>query len=154
MIAASADEVTGALEDLRELARGLHPAILSDHGLRPALEALASRSPCPVELSSVPDDRLPDEVERAAYYVVAEALTNVAKYAEATVATVSVTRRDGTAVVAVSDDGIGGADIGGGTGLRGLADRVEALDGRLTVASSVGKGTTVTAEFPVGNAPT
>jgi signal transduction histidine kinase len=117
--------------------------------LRPALDALAARSPCAVELSDVPSERLPIEVETATYYVVAEALTNVAKYAQASAATVSVTRRDGTAVVEVSDDGIGGADINEGTGLRGLADRVEALDGRLTVTSARGKGTRVTAEIPL-----
>ena len=150
MMAAAGDEAAGALEDLRELARGLHPAILSDQGLRPALEALATRSPCPVDLVDIPTERLPRDVETAAYYVVAESLTNVAKYAAASRATVSVTRRDGSAVVEIRDDGIGGATIDSGSGLRGLADRVEALDGQLSVRSPKGEGTLVAAEIPLG----
>jgi signal transduction histidine kinase len=142
------DEVSSALAELRELARGLHPALLSDRGLGPAVEALAQRSPCPVELSSVPDERFPTEVETAAYYVVSEALANVAKYANANAAEVRITRNNGYALVEVRDDGVGGANAETGSGLRGLADRVEALDGRLRVESAHGQGTRVIAEIP------
>jgi PAS domain S-box-containing protein len=142
------DELALALEELRELARGLHPAILSDHGLPAAVEALAQRAPMPVEVDISLDERLPKPVEAAAYYVVAEALTNVAKYAQASVARVRVHRAIGQALVEVADNGIGGADERGGSGLRGLVDRVEALGGRLSVASRAGAGTTVRAELP------
>jgi PAS domain S-box-containing protein len=142
------DELALALEELRELARGLHPAILSDHGLRAAVEALAQRAPLPVEVDIALDERLPKPVEAAAYYVVAEALTNVAKYAQASVARVRVHRAIGQALVEVADNGVGGADERGGSGLRGLVDRVEALGGRLSVASRAGAGTTVRAELP------
>jgi signal transduction histidine kinase/PAS domain-containing protein len=150
MLEAAADELTLALEELRELARGIHPAILTNSGLPAALEALAARAPVPVELQSVCHDRLPPSVEAAAYYVVAESLTNVAKYAEANAAQVSVTRRDGVAVVVVEDDGVGGADATQGSGLRGLADRVEALEGRFEIESAPGRGTVVRAEIPIG----
>ena len=143
------DELSRALEELRELARGIHPAILTDRGLEPALQSLVLRSPVPVTLAEAPEERLPENVEAAAYYVVAEALTNVAKYSQASAATVRVTRDNGRAVVEVADDGVGGADPTAGSGLRGLADRVEALDGRLAVASRPGGGTTVRAEIPV-----
>jgi signal transduction histidine kinase len=149
LIAAAAAEAASANDELRELARGLHPSILSDRGLRAALDALAARSPCPVELDAVPDQRLPRPVETAAYYVVAEALTNVAKYANATAAHVRVSHDDGVAVIEIADDGIGGADVSTGSGLRGLRDRVEALDGRLTVTSPAGEGTTIVAEMPL-----
>jgi len=148
LIREARDEARLALEELRELARGIHPAILTDRGLGPALEALASRAPLPVELSAVPPERLPAPVEGAAYFVVAEALANVAKYAGATHAEVSVRRLDGHAVVQVSDDGVGGADPAGGTGLRGLEDRLSAIDGRLAVFSPSGRGTTIRAEIP------
>jgi PAS domain S-box-containing protein len=148
MLDAAGDELALALEELRELARGLHPAILSDHGLRAAVEALAQRAPLPVEVAVALDNRLPKPVEAAAYYVVAEALTNVAKYAQASQAHVRVHREDGRALVEVVDDGVGGADERGGSGLRGLVDRVEALGGRLAVSSPVGAGTTVRAELP------
>jgi signal transduction histidine kinase len=121
---------------------------LTDRGLGAALGALATRSPVPVELGDVPEERLPPPVESAAYFVVAEALTNVARYAHATKATVSVTREDGNAIIDVSDNGIGGADINGGTGLRGLQDRVAALDGKLILVSLADFGTTVRAVFP------
>ena len=124
---AASRELAHALDELRELARGLHPAILADRGLGPALEALAARAPVPVELEDVRCGRLPAPVEAAAYYVVAESLTNVAKYADAKAAHVRVARADGVAIVEVEDDGVGGADPAQGTGLRGLADRVEAL---------------------------
>jgi signal transduction histidine kinase len=142
------EELAAALEELRELARGIHPAILTDRGLAPALEALAGRAPLPVELEHLPDERLPLPVEAAAYFVVAESLTNVAKYAEAEHATVRVLRENGYAVVEIEDDGIGGADPSVGTGLRGLADRVRALDGKLEVRSPRGAGTLVRAKIP------
>jgi signal transduction histidine kinase len=142
------DELAHALEELRELARGLHPAILSDHGLRAAVEALAQRAPLPVDVDIDLEERLPKPVEAAAYYVVAEALTNVTKYARASVARVRVHRALGQALVEVADNGIGGADERGGSGLRGLVDRVEALGGRLSIASPAGAGTTVRAELP------
>jgi signal transduction histidine kinase len=142
------DELETALEELRELARGIHPAVLTDRGLAPALEALASKAPLPVDVEAMPTDRLPAAVEAAAYFVVAESLTNVAKYARAEHASVRVGRRDGFAVVEVSDDGVGGADPTAGTGLRGLADRLAALDGRLDVHSPPGGGTVVRANIP------
>ena len=142
------DELSRALDELRELARGIHPAILTDQGLGPAVTALAERSPVPVEIEPLPAERLPSSVEAAAYFVVSEALANVAKYARASHATVRVARLDGHAVVEVADDGVGGADPGRGTGLRGLADRVAALDGRLEIVSPTGRGTTVRADLP------
>jgi PAS domain S-box-containing protein len=145
------EELALALDELRELARGIHPAVLTDRGLGPALEALVGRAPIPVELTA-PEERLPPAVEAAAYYVVAEALTNVAKYGQARSARVSVAAANGTVTVTVADDGIGGADPGMGSGLRGLADRVEALDGRLAVVSPKGAGTTVNAEIPLPGA--
>ena len=143
------EELARALEELRELARGIHPAILTDRGLEPALQSLVTRSPVPVTLAAAPEERLPENVEAAAYYVVSEALTNVAKYAQASSATVRVSRDNGRAVVEVADDGVGGADPSAGTGLRGLVDRVEALDGRLEVESVPGAGTRIRAEIPV-----
>jgi len=149
LLNAAGDELAHALEELRELARGIHPAILTDRGLEPALQALLSRAPVDVTLAEAPGERLPEAVEAAAYYVVAEAVTNVVKYAKASCATVRVVRENGRAVVEVADDGIGGADASQGSGLRGLADRVEALDGRLNVRSEPGNGTTIRAEIPV-----
>jgi signal transduction histidine kinase len=143
------DELSLALAELRELARGIHPAVLTDRGLGAALEALAGRAPLPVDLRR--GDllgELPETVESATYFVVAEALTNVAKYAEATRATVTVERVDGKVEIAVCDDGVGGADPRGGSGLRGLADRLAALDGELDVESAAGAGTTVRARIP------
>jgi signal transduction histidine kinase len=150
LLESASGELAQALEELRELARGIHPAILSDRGLGPALEALAARTPVPVKLENATDGRLPAPVEAAAYYVVAESLTNVAKYADARAAHVRVAREDGVAVVEVEDDGVGGADASRGTGLRGLADRVEALEGRLNITSGNGRGTRVRAEIPLG----
>ena len=138
-----------ALDELRELARGIHPAVLTDRGLEPALHSLVARSPVPVTVAEVPKERLPEPVETAAYYVVAEALTNVAKYAKANAAMVRVSRDNGRAVVEIADDGIGGANVGGGSGLRGLADRVEVLDGRLRVESPPNGGTRIQAEIPL-----
>ena len=144
----TATELGEATTELRELARGLHPAVLSDRGLRPALEALAGRAPVPVELADPPAERLPAAVESASYFVVAEALTNVARYAQATHAEVSVSRANGQVEVEIRDDGVGGADPEAGSGLRGLADRVAALDGRLDVISPRGEGTVVRAVIP------
>jgi signal transduction histidine kinase len=137
-----------AIRELRELARGIHPAVLSDRGLGSALEALAQRMPLPIEIAAVPAERLPAPVEAAAYFVVAEAITNVARYADASHASVDVRCSDGQLLVTVQDDGIGGADPGNGSGLRGLSDRVAALDGRLEVSSPPGEGTTVRAVIP------
>jgi signal transduction histidine kinase len=142
------EELAQALEELRELARGIHPAILSDRGLEPAIEALAARASLPVAISIDVDDRLPEQVEAAAYYVVAEALTNAAKYANATEVRVDISRVDGVTRIEVADDGIGGAGTDRGSGLRGLCDRVEALGGRLVLDSPEGAGTTVRAEIP------
>jgi signal transduction histidine kinase len=140
-----------ALAELRDLARGIHPAVLTDRGLDAALSALAARSPVPVEVRVELAGRLPEAVEVIAYYVVAEALVNVARHAEATEATVRVVRERGgrVAVVEVADDGRGGAEPGAGTGLRGLADRLGGIDGRLTVSSPPGGPTVVRAELPV-----
>jgi signal transduction histidine kinase len=142
------DELDAALGELRELARGIHPAVLSDRGLDTALETLVRRAPLPVELQRLPGERLPEAVELAAYFVVAEALTNVAKYAAATYAVVDVERVNGRLVVRVADDGVGGADPELGTGLRGLADRLAVIEGRLEIDSEPGHGTTVTARIP------
>ena len=151
MLDRAGEELALALEELRELARGLHPAVLSDHGLNAALQTLADRAPVPVLVDvALDDERLPEPVEAAAYYVVAEALTNMAKHARASEARVRVQRADGHAVVEVADDGVGGADAKGGSGLCGLVDRVEALGGRLTVTSPVGAGTRLRAELPAG----
>jgi PAS domain S-box-containing protein len=148
LLEAAAEELAHALEELRELARGIHPAVLTDRGLHPALIAVASRSPIPVALD-VTEDRMPGPVEAAAYYVVSEALANVAKYAGASTVSVRVARLNGRAVVEVADDGVGGADPTGGTGLRGLADRVSALDGHLDVVSPPQRGTRIRAEIPL-----
>jgi signal transduction histidine kinase len=150
LLSSAGDELDAALEELRELARGIHPAVLSDRGLATAVEALAHRAPVPVELDALPSERLPEAVELAAYFVVAEALTNVAKYAQASYARVSVEQENGRVVVEVKDDGVGGADPARGTGLRGLADRLGILEGRLEVDSEVGRGTRVTARIPCG----
>jgi len=141
-------EIALSLEELRDVARGIHPAVLSGHGLAVALESLAARAPLPVRLALEVRGRLPERVEVAAYYVVSESLTNVAKHARAAGATVSLERRRGQLVVEVADDGVGGADTEGGSGLRGLADRVESLDGRLRVWTPRGGGTRVQAEIP------
>jgi signal transduction histidine kinase len=141
-------ELKTSLAELRELARGIHPAVLTERGLEPALHALASRAPLPVTLAADEGERLPEPVEIAAYFVVSEALTNVAKYAHATGATVAVRRVNGLVSVEVADDGVGGADVARGSGLRGLADRVAALDGTLLVDSPAGRGTRLQVEIP------
>jgi hypothetical protein len=141
------------LEELRELARGLHPAALSEHGLEPALEAVSARAPFPVEVSGIPDERLRDAVEAAIYYVVSESLTNAAKHGAASSASVVLTCADEVVTVEVADNGRGGANLDAGSGLRGLVDRVEALGGELTVSSPRGAGTLVRAELPLEEPP-
>src|SRR3954454_5597528 len=148
VLAGAQDQLAQGLDELRELARGIHPAVLTERGLGPALQALANRAPVPVELLDLPEERLAGPVEAAAYYVVAESITNVAKYAQASHVSVSVRRTNGHATVTVADDGIGGADPTRGTGLRGLADRLEALDGRLDVRSPTARGTRISADIP------
>jgi signal transduction histidine kinase len=148
LLSGAQDDLAQGLEELRELARGLHPVLLTERGLGPALDALLTRTPMPVEIAELPDERLTAPVEAAAYYVVAEAITNVAKYAQASRATVSIRRSNGRATVTVSDDGVGGADPARGSGLRGMAARVEALNGRLEVDSPPEHGTRITAEIP------
>jgi signal transduction histidine kinase len=143
------EEAKRALAELRNLARGIHPAVLADRGLDAAISALAARSPVPVGVEVV-TERLPGAVESTAYFVVAEALTNAAKHARAGEITVRIARRDALLVVEVTDDGDGGADPEHGSGLRGLADRVAAIDGRLTVTSPAGGPTVVRAELPCG----
>jgi PAS domain S-box-containing protein len=142
------DDLATATASLRELARGIHPAVLTEGGLEPALTVLSARVPVPITITGVPSMRLPHPIEATAYFVVAEALTNVARYAGASRAHVSLALDDGRLVVKVRDDGRGGATEEGGTGLRGLADRVAALDGRFSVESPIGGGTTVRAELP------
>jgi signal transduction histidine kinase len=143
------EELATSLDELRELARGIHPAVLSERGLEPALQALATRAPVPVTVETRTRERLPGPVESTAYFVVSEGLANVAKYAQATHATVSVEQVDGSVEVEVADDGIGGADAAAGSGLRGLADRVAAVDGALTLDSPAGRGTRLRARIPV-----
>ena len=142
-------ELLGALEELRDLARGLHPAVLSERGLVPALEALATRSPIPATVDATLAERLPEPQEVAFYFVAAEALANVAKYAGATHVEIRVRDTGGGAWLEIADDGVGGASPDGGSGLRGLRDRVEALGGRLRVESPPGVGTTVRAQLPL-----
>jgi signal transduction histidine kinase len=141
-------EIALSLEELRDVARGIHPAVLTGHGLKVALESLAARAPFPVRLTVDLDQRLPERIEVAAYYVVSESLTNIGKHAEAQDASVRVARTDSRLVVEVVDDGIGGANTEGGSGIRGLADRVEALGGRLRIWTPRGGGTRVEAEIP------
>ncbi len=149
IIDCAATELDLALDELRELARGLHPALLHQAGLRYALQALSKRSPIPVDVT-VPDGAFPEVVEAAIYYIAAESLTNVAKHARATRARAVVSRAaDGTASVEISDDGVGGVDTAGGSGIIGLRDRAEALGGSLVVESPPGRGTTVLAVLPL-----
>jgi signal transduction histidine kinase len=143
------DELSQSLTELRDLANGIHPAVLTEHGLGPALDALVTRTPLPVDVEAQVGERLPPAVESAAYFVVSEGLTNVAKYAGARRATVAVRREDDQVTVEVADDGVGGAAIDRGSGLRGLADRVAALDGTLALESPAGCGTRLRAEIPV-----
>lgn len=142
------DELQLAVSELRELARGVHPAVLTEEGLAGALESLAGRTPLAVTVEAAPKDRLPAEVEAAAYYVACEALANAVKHAAASHVRIRAAREDGMLVIRVADDGVGGATLTGGTGLRGLADRVEAYGGRLRVESTPGTGTVVVGEIP------
>jgi signal transduction histidine kinase len=142
------DELERALEELRELARGIHPAVLTDRGIDSAIEALAGRTPLPVEIDRRLGERVSEPVELAAYFVVSEALTNVVKYASASRASISLERGNGSVRVEVADDGVGGADPSRGSGLRGLADRISVLGGKLEVTSPPGQGTKVIARLP------
>jgi signal transduction histidine kinase len=148
VLAAAQDELSRGLAELRELARGIHPVVLTERGLGPALDALLARAPIPIEIMELPEGRLAAPVEAAAYYIVAEAITNVGKYSRASSATVSIRRSNGTVTVRVSDDGVGGADPARGSGLRGLAARVEEPNGHLDVDSAPGRGTHIRAEIP------
>jgi PAS domain S-box-containing protein len=150
-LAEASEELAAALEELRELARGIHPAVLTDRGLDAALEGLAARTPIPVDLDRL-GRRLPAPIEAAAYYVVSESVANVVKHGRASSIRVGLEAENGTFRVEVADDGVGGADVAAGSGLRGLADRVSALDGRLRVESPEGGGTLVTAELPLPGA--
>jgi signal transduction histidine kinase len=142
------DELRAALDELRELARGIHPAILTDQGLGAAVRSLAERSGVPVKIVAVPERRLDESIEAAAYFLVSESLANCAKYARASAVRVTITRQNGNAIVDVDDDGVGGADPAGGSGLRGLSDRVHALDGTFRIESPRGGGTHIHAELP------
>ncbi|CAM3569557.1 histidine kinase [Smaragdicoccus niigatensis] len=155
----STDEINAALEqfaeslkeslaELRDLARGLHPAILSTDGLAPALQQLATRAKVPISVTA-PPDRFPEQIETTAYFVAAEALANVAKYARASRATVTAAQEDGRLSIEIADDGVGGASATSGSGLSGLVDRVAAIGGRLTVDSEIGRGTRIVADLPV-----
>jgi signal transduction histidine kinase len=144
-----AEGLASVFDELREISRGIHPAILSEGGLGPALRALARRSPVPVELDLRPERRLPEHVEVAAYYVVSEALTNAAKHAHASVVHVELEARDAIVLLVIRDDGVGGADPGQGSGLVGLRDRIEALGGTLEIASPAGSGTTLRIKIPL-----
>jgi signal transduction histidine kinase len=149
MVEELSEKLAVALAELRELARGIHPAILTDRGLGPAVQGLADRVPLPVDVDVELPERPSPAIEAAAYFVVAEALTNVARYAKAHEARVEIRRVNDAIVVTVSDDGVGGANVDSGTGLRGLQDRLAALDGTLGIASPAGKGTTLHALIPV-----
>jgi len=143
-----ADELTSAIDDLREIARGIHPAVLAEGGLRPALKALSRRSPIPVRLDVHVDSRLPEHIEVAAYYVVAESLTNAAKHAHASIVDVDARTANRVLTVQVRDDGRGGATLTGGSGLLGLKDRIEALGGRFSLHSPQGEGTRIDVALP------
>jgi signal transduction histidine kinase len=146
----ASDDLAEGLQELRELARGLHPGLLTTHGLRHALEAVAAGLPFPVDIAGIPDEqRLPASVEAAIYYVVSESLTNAAKHAAASTVNVVVSMDEDSVTVEIADDGRGGASLSAGSGLRGLVDRVEALGGELTLASPRGAGTLVRAEVPL-----
>jgi signal transduction histidine kinase len=142
------EEIDGAIAELRELARGIHPTLLRDEGLAPAVLALARRTPVPVTVRGAVGERLPDPVELAAYFLVAEALTNVVKHASATEASVLLERDGGVLRVTVADNGVGGAHVAADSGLAGLRDRLEALDTPLVIESEPGLGTVVRASIP------
>jgi signal transduction histidine kinase len=148
-LAGAADGLSGAFDELREISRGIHPAILSEGGLAPAVKALARRSSVPVELTVEVPARLPEPVEVGAYYVVSEALANTAKHANASAVQVDVHAHNGRLHLSIRDDGVGGADPGQGSGLIGLGDRVHALDGTISVSSPPGEGTSLLVDLPV-----
>jgi signal transduction histidine kinase len=150
MLEAAIGDLYAGIEELRELARGIHPAILTERGLEAALASLAGRAPLPVDLRVELDGRLPAAVETAAYFAVSEALTNIVKHAGAGLVAIDVAIERGRLVIDVSDDGCGGASAAAGSGLRGLADRVGALDGRLELDSPLGDGTRLRVEIPCG----
>jgi PAS domain S-box-containing protein len=143
------ERLTSALEEVREIAHGIHPAVLTEGGLEPALKVLARRSAVPVDLELRAERRLPPSIEAAAYYVVSEALTNAAKHAQASIVNVELDTRDGILQLAIRDNGIGGADVAQGSGLVGLSDRIEAVGGTFTVSSHPGGGTHIRAEIPL-----
>ena len=144
------EESKRAMQEIRDLARGIHPAVLTDRGLRPALSALAARSTVPVELNITLDERIPEHVETAAYFIVAEALTNIARHSQATSATVTIRRFGDLLFLDIEDDGAGGAQINRGSGLAGIRDRAAALEGRVVIESPPGRGTLVHVELPCG----
>jgi signal transduction histidine kinase len=148
-VAAVSSGLRRAIDDLREISRGIHPAILAHGGLASALKTLARRSPVPVQLTTTIEGRLPERVEVAAYYVTSEALTNVARHSGASVVDIHLTRWDESLELSIHDDGAGGADAQGGTGLVGLKDRVEALGGRMSVESPRGRGTSLAVTLPL-----
>jgi signal transduction histidine kinase len=152
LVRSAGEEAGLALKELRDLARGIHPAILTNRGLSAALDDLAGRAGVPVEIVAVPPQRLPDQIESAVYFLVSESLANVGKHAQATQATVAVTVVGGEVEVVVKDDGVGGADLGNGSGLQGLEDRVGSLDGCVDIDSPAGGGTTVMATIPLAPA--
>jgi signal transduction histidine kinase len=147
VLSSTVDELQRAVEQLRELAHGVHPSVLTQSGLAAALQALAAQTPTVVTVAQAPTERLPPPIEAAAYFVACEALANAVKHAQATRITISAFQRDGCLVIEVADDGAGGADAKG-SGLRGLADRVEAHGGRFWVESRDGNGTRVVGELP------
>jgi signal transduction histidine kinase len=147
-----ATELSGVLDELREIARGIHPAVLAEGGLRPALKALAGRAGVPVELDVRTEQRLPEQIEVAAFYTVSEALTNAAKHSRAAVVHVRAEVIDGSLHVTVSDNGVGGADPSTGSGLVGLSDRVEALGGTIVLTSPPGEGTSLALRLPIHRA--
>ena len=149
VVSRAAEGLASVIDELREISRGIHPAILSEGGLGPALRTLARRSAVPVQLDLHADRRLPERVEVAAYYVVSEALTNAAKHAHASVVNVELDTHDAVLQLTIRDDGAGGADPGQGSGLVGLGDRIEALGGTLQVTSPAGSGTTLLIEVPL-----
>jgi signal transduction histidine kinase len=148
IVVEASEQLREGLAELRDLAHGIHPAVLGEHGLAAALDGLVARSPIPVDVSVAPERAAP-AVEAALYFTIAEALTNVAKYAQASKASVTIEIEDGTLVAEVSDDGVGGASMARGSGLRGLEDRLDAIGGTLTVHSRAGKGTTIRACAPL-----
>ena len=149
ILARAREQLDGGLGELRDLARGIHPTVLTERGLRAALDSLVQRAPLPVELDAALPERLETAIEAAAYFLVSEALTNAAKHARAESVSVNVAAADGTLVITIADDGVGGADAGGGSGLRGLVDRVQAVGGRLEVSSPPGEGTRLCARLPL-----